>query len=99
LTRAETKSPFNVLFRKGASEVLIYLLTVERARYSDIRKQKFVVGDRSLSRLLKSLQDKGLIKREALPTYPVSTNYSLTDEGKEVAELLKSLKALLSKKE
>jgi len=99
LTRTRTESPFNELFRKGAPEVLIYLLMVERARYGDIRRQKFVVGDRSLSRLLKGLQSGGLIAREALPTYPISTNYSLTNKGKEVAELLKSLKALLSKKE
>jgi len=68
---------------------------VEKARYSDIKKQEYVVGDRSLSRILKELQRRGLIHRQALPTYPISTSYSLTDKGKMVAKLLKELKEIL----
>lgn len=80
------------MFRKGAAEVILFLASMEKARYSDIKKQKYVVGDRSLSRILKELQKQGLILREALPTYPISTTYSLTDKGKLVAKLLNELK-------
>lgn len=72
-----------------------YLTTVEKARYGDIRRQGFLTGDRSLSRLLKELQSKGFIKKESLPTYPVSTNYSLTDKGRQIAEYLINLRKLL----
>lgn len=89
------KSPFRILFRKGAAEVILFLASVEKARYSDIKKQEYVVGDRSLSRILKELQRRGLIHREALATYPISTSYSLTDEGKIVARLLSELKEIL----
>lgn len=85
-------SLFRTLFRKGAAEVILFLASMEKARYSDIKKQKYVVGDRSLSRILKELQKQGLILREALPTYPISTTYSLTDKGKLVAKLLNELK-------
>ena len=77
------------------AEVVLFLASVEKARYSDIKKQKYVVGDRSLSRILKELQKRGLIRREALPTYPVSTRYSLTDRGKLVAKHLNELKEIL----
>jgi len=82
------------LFRKGAVEVILFLASVEKARYSDIKKQEYVVGDKSLSRILKELQKRGLIQREALPTYPVSTTYSLTDKGKHVVKLLNELKKI-----
>jgi DNA-binding HxlR family transcriptional regulator len=83
------------LFRKGTPEVILFLASVEKARYSDIRKQRYVVGDRSLSRILKELQKQALISRETLPTYPVSTTYSLTDKGKLVAKHLNILKETL----
>jgi len=83
------------LFRKGSAEVILFLASVEKARYSEIKKQKYVVGDRSLSRILKELQERGLIRREALPTYPISTSYSLTDKGKIVAKNLNKLKEIL----
>lgn len=90
-----TRLKFRILFRKGAVEVLLFLALMEKARYSDIKKQKYVVGDRSLSRILRELQKRGLIQREALPTYPISTTYSLTDKGKLVAKYLNILKEAL----
>ena len=93
--RERSQSPFRILFRKGAAEVILFLASVEKARYSEIKKQKYVVGDRSLSRILKELQERGLIRREALPTYPISTSYSLTDKGKTVAKHLNKLKEIL----
>jgi len=83
-----------MLFRKGAAEVILFLVSVEEARYSEIKKQEYVIGDRSLSRILKELQERGIILREAHPTYPVSTSYSLTEKGKQVARHLGELKDL-----
>lgn len=77
------------------AEVLLFLASVEEARYSDIKRQKYVVGDRSLSRILKELQERSLVLREAHATYPVSTSYSLTEKGRIVAKHLKELKEIL----
>jgi len=96
LFKKETnRSPFRILFRKGAPEIIIFLASVEKARYSEIKKQKFVIGDRSLSRILKLLQSRNLIRRETLATVPVSTLYSLTDKGKLAAKHLMELKEVL----
>jgi len=46
------------------AEVILFLASVEKARYSEIKKQKYVVGDRSLSHILKELQRRGLIHRD-----------------------------------
>ena len=89
------QSLFRVLFRKGVAEVILFLTSTEKARYTDIKKQKYVVGDRSLSRILKEVQKRGLVHREALPTYPVSTTYSLTEKGKIVVKYLQGLKEVL----
>jgi len=88
-------SQFRILFRKGATQIILFLASKGRARYSEIKKQRYVIGDRSLSRILKELQEPGLISREALATFPVSTSYSLTEKGKIVAKHLNELKDLL----
>jgi DNA-binding HxlR family transcriptional regulator len=84
-----------VLFRKGVIETLLFLAAKESARYSEIKRQGYVVGDRSLSRLLKELQGQGLIQRKVLSTFPISTEYSLTNKGEIAAKHLKALKDLL----
>jgi len=89
------KSQLRTLFRKGTVDVILYLATAEKARYSDIKKRQYVIGDRSLSRILKELQKRELIRREVLPTYPVSATYALTDKGKLVSEHLNILKEAL----
>jgi DNA-binding HxlR family transcriptional regulator len=88
-------SPFHLLFSKGVAESLLFLATNGSARYSEIKRQGYVVGDRSLSRLLKELQSLGLVERKVLSTFPVSTEYSLTERGQRLARHLKELKTLL----
>jgi len=97
LTSGEDKktSPHQLLFAKGVAESLLFLASISSARYSQIKKQKYVVGDRSLSRLLKELQAQGLVERKVLSTFPISTEYSLTEKGQKVVKHLKELKSLL----
>ena len=94
--RQRRRSPFKMLFRKGVTETILYLASREKARYSDIKKQKYVVGDRTLSRTLKELQRQDIIRREVLSTFPISTSYSLTEKGKAVARCLNELKDSLA---
>lgn len=89
---------FKLLFRKGVPETLLFLASKGKARYSEIKRQGYVVGDRSLSRILKELQEHGIITRSVLSTFPISTEYSLTEKGEAVAKPLKKLKDLLESK-
>jgi len=88
-------SHHQLLFAKGVAESLLFLASIGSARYSQIKKQRYVVGDRSLSRLLKELQSHGLVERKVLSTFPISTEYSLTEKGQKVVKHLKELKSLL----
>jgi len=97
LDRAQRDAPsLRMLFRKGAVETILFLASKGEARYSEVKRQRFLVGDRSLSRLLRELQRKGLVERRALPTFPVSTSYSLTDRGRMAAKHLEGLRSLVS---
>jgi len=91
----EKTNPYEFLFVRGVVECLLFLATIGPARYSQIRKQGCVSGDRSLSKLLKQLQAHGLVKREVLSTYPISTQYALTEKGKVVVKHLKDLLGVL----
>jgi len=92
------RQELRILFRKGVVETLLFLASKGSARYSEIKKQGYVVGDRSLSRILKELQKHNLIRRSVLSTFPISTEYSLTDKGEAVAKLLDQLKSLMEEK-
>jgi DNA-binding HxlR family transcriptional regulator len=93
----ETSLHFKFLFRKGVAETLLFLASKGSARYSEIKKQGYLIGDRSISRMLKELQKKGLINRKVLSTFPISTEYSLTEKGKAIANKLKELEELFKK--
>jgi|GEM_PF-1756951 len=86
---------FRLLFRKGVAETLFFLASKGSAGYSEIKRQGYMVGDRSLSRILKELQEHDLITRTVFSTSPISTEYSLTDKGRAVAILLNQLKSSL----
>jgi DNA-binding HxlR family transcriptional regulator len=87
--------PLRVLFRKGAVETLLFLASKGSAKYSEIKRQGHVIGDRSLSRLLKELRAKSLVERKVQSTFPIATQYSLTEKGKAVAKHLDELRNLM----
>lgn len=84
------------LFKKGAINVILFLHQRGEARYSEIKKQGYVIGDRSLSRLLKELEKQKLLERRVISTYPVATIYTLTNEGRLLAKHLNEIKNLLT---
>jgi len=47
----ETNLHFKFLFRKGVAETLLFLASKGSARYSKIKKQGYLIGDRSISRM------------------------------------------------
>jgi len=85
-----------ILFGKGVSETLLFLVSRGPSSYSMIRREGVSLGDRSLSRVLKELQENKLVERKVLPTFPVSTEYSLTRKGHRVAKQLQKLEDILT---
>ncbi len=72
--------------------VILYHLIEGTLRYNELRKEMPTVTERTLSLQLKSLEEDGIIQRTVYTTKPpLKVEYSLTDFGKTLIPLLKSI--------
>lgn len=72
--------------------VILYHLIESPLRYNELRKKMEGVTERTLSLQLKQLEEDGVIKRKVYTTKPpLKVEYSLTDFGKTLISLLKSI--------
>ena len=78
---------------KWKTVILFYLMN-NTLRYNELRKSMPTVTERTLSLQLKALEDDGLIKRKVYTSKPpLKVEYSLTDFGKTLIPLIKSIAA------
>ena len=68
--------------------LIIYALTQEKKRYSDLKQQIVGISPKMLIQNLRNLERTGLVKRCIYPTVPPRVDYSLTPLGKSLAEPL-----------
>ncbi len=68
--------------------LIIYALTQEKKRYSDLKQQIVGISPKMLSQNLRNLERTGLVKRYVYPTVPPRVDYSLTPLGESLAEPL-----------
>lgn len=72
--------------------VILFHLIDEQLRYNELRKLMPTVTERTLSLQLKALEEDGLLKRKVYTTKPpLKVVYSLTDIGKTLIPLIKSI--------
>lgn len=72
--------------------VILFHLMNEKLRYNELRKSMPTVTERTLSLQLKALEEDGLIKRTVYTSKPpLKVEYSLTDFGKTLIPLIKSI--------
>ncbi|MGW2300913.1 winged helix-turn-helix transcriptional regulator [Streptomyces sp. NPDC001809] len=64
-------------------------------RFNELRRRVDGVSEKMLSQTLHALERDGLVHREAQPTNPPRVDYRLTDLGRDVAERLIGLIALV----
>ena len=67
-------------------------LCEEPLRFNALRRTIGSVSQKSLTQTLRSLERDGLIRREVIPTVPVSVVYSLTPLGNELAQCSEPLR-------
>ena len=76
---------------KWKSVILYYLIDGPR-RYNELEKHMKSVTERTLTLLLKRLEEDGVINKQIFGTKPpLKVEYSLTDFGKTLIPLLKSI--------
>lgn len=68
--------------------LIIYALTQDKKRYSDLKQQIVGISSKMLIQNLRNLERTGLVKRDVYPVVPPRVDYSLTPLGKSLAEPL-----------
>ena len=72
--------------------VILFHLMNEKLRYNELRKSMPTVTERTLSLQLKALEEDNLINRKVYTSKPpLKVEYSLTDFGKTLIPLIKSI--------
>lgn len=87
-----TSVTMGIIGGKWKTVILYHLMENEKLRYSELRKRMSSVTERTLSLQLQQLQADGVIKRKVYTSKPpLKVMYSLTDFGKTLIPLLKSI--------
>ncbi|PKG42637.1 winged helix-turn-helix transcriptional regulator [Psychroflexus sp. MES1-P1E] len=86
-----TSLTMGIIGGKWKTVILFHLLS-GKLRYNELRKEMPTVTERTLSLQLKTLEEDGIIKREVFTSKPpLKVEYSLTDFGKSLIPLVKSI--------
>jgi len=94
--RKEVESvKIKALFELSNVEILLHLQEKGEVRYSELLN-KVIPSRSTLALTLRDLQTEGLIVRRVKTTRPIQTTYTLTQEGKMVAEHLALIRKLVS---
>lgn len=80
-----------VLSRKYAMQVVCLVGALEPVRYADIEETLADVSSSTLSARLEELAEAGLIAREQYGEIPPRVEYTITDDGEELCDLLEPL--------
>lgn len=60
-------------------------------RFNEMKRYLGRISDKTLSQNLKELEDDGLVHREAYPQIPPKVEYTLTERGMSLMEVLDQL--------
>ena len=71
--------------------IIIYNLLSGTKRYSELKKLIPAITEKMLIQHLKQLEADNLVHRNALPVIPPFVEYSLTDSGKELRQVLEAM--------
>jgi DNA-binding HxlR family transcriptional regulator len=72
---------------KWGALILVVLAEGQPVRWSELRRRAEGVSEKMLAQTLRTLAEDGLVHREARPVVPPYVEYSLTDRGRELADL------------
>ncbi|CAA9271748.1 MAG: hypothetical protein AVDCRST_MAG08-3173 [uncultured Acetobacteraceae bacterium] len=72
--------------------LLLGLLAKGPMRFNQLRREIEGLSQKVLSQTLKSLERDGLVSRKAIPTVPVTVEYSITPLGRTLAATVDALR-------
>lgn len=71
--------------------IIIWVLIDEPKRFGELHKIISGIALKVLSRQLKELVEDGILKREVFPEVPPRVEYSLTEKGKSLTNIMRLL--------
>lgn len=71
--------------------LILFSLATENKRFNEISKAVTGITDKTLSKELKSLEGNQLIKRTVYDTFPPTIEYSITEHGKSLENVMDAL--------
>jgi DNA-binding HxlR family transcriptional regulator len=84
----------SALLESPSVQILLFVYAKQEVRHVDLER---LIGSRgTLSSNLNDLLDEGLLRRKVVASKPITSNYSLSEKGKEVTALLTELKSLVT---
>ena len=72
--------------------LILILIRDEPMRFNALRRAIEGISQKMLSQVLKSLERDGLVRRRAIPTVPVTVEYSITPLGRTLADTVDALR-------
>ena len=88
----------DVIAKKWALLIIAILGNEGSKGFNELKNELDDISPKSLSDTLKNLERIGLVDRKCLPTSPPTTQYSLTDDGRELRGYLIPLLVWVSKR-
>ena len=81
--------------KKGFLEILLYVESHPETHYNQVLKnsieKKILSSSSSVTLVMNSLTDIGMLERTIADTRPIRTTYYVTEKGKRVIKLLKNV--------
>jgi DNA-binding HxlR family transcriptional regulator len=71
---------------------ILWRLKDQTMRYGELRKDIPHISDKMLTTQLRELEQDGYIRREVFAVVPPKTEYSLTDKGRDMTELIRVIR-------
>jgi DNA-binding HxlR family transcriptional regulator len=67
---------------------ILWRLSTQVMRYSELRKDIPHISDKMLTTQLRELEEDGYVNRKVFAVVPPKTEYSLTEKGNEIIQLI-----------
>jgi len=68
-----------------------------KKRFGELQRSINKISPKALTDILRHLEEKGVLEREAFPTVPVTVEYHLTPKGEDLHSILKEMKLWAAK--
>jgi DNA-binding HxlR family transcriptional regulator len=90
----DSSDPVNITLKVIGGKwkpLLLWLLSQKTMRFSEIQREISGVTQKMLTQQLRELEKDGLVKRKVYPVIPPKVEYSISDYGKTLSPVLKSM--------